>query len=153
MLLAWPAEGMTRAAEQICGLHNTGDMAAVWCLLTAHHVDKSKVITEASEICFAVVLGCICPNDVLLLQVAGPLLETEIDFTMLLCASMPCPLPVHVLGCASLTLILSPSKHVLVAILLFDVRCSLATYVRDDSMLCTQCCLHARELMQMLYGS
>ncbi|DBB16077.1 hypothetical protein WJX82_001937 [Trebouxia sp. C0006] len=35
-------EGMTRAAEQICGLHNTGDMAAVWCL-TAHHVDKSKL--------------------------------------------------------------------------------------------------------------
>ena len=29
MLLAWPAEGMTRAAEQICGLHITGDMAAV----------------------------------------------------------------------------------------------------------------------------
>lgn len=54
---------------------------------------------------------------------------------MLLCASMPYPLPVHVLGCAILTLILSPSKHVLVAILLFDVRCSLATYVRDDSML------------------
>ncbi len=86
MLLAWPAEGMTRAAEQICGLHNTGDMAAVWCLLTAHHVDKSKVITEASEICFAVVLGCICPNDVPLLQVAGPLLETE---STLLCSFVP----------------------------------------------------------------
>ncbi len=29
MLLAWPAEGMVRAAEQIRGLHNTGNMAAV----------------------------------------------------------------------------------------------------------------------------
>ena len=144
---------MTRAAEQICGLHNTGDMAAVWCLLTAHHVDKFKVITQACEICFAVVLGCICPTDVPLLQVAGPLLETEIVFTLLLCANMSCPLPVHVLGCASLTLMLSPSKHVLVAILLFDVSSSLATYVHNDSTLRTWCWLHAHELMHMLHGS
>ena len=75
---------MARAAEQFCGLHNTGDMAAVWCLLTAHHVDKSKVITEASAFGFAVVFGVICPTDAPLLQVAGPLLETELKFILIL---------------------------------------------------------------------